>query len=86
MSVFDGLVPDRTGAEARRPTIKTVPKWGGDVVFIHAASTGTKKIALRPGQKLKKLLGPVAKDELKSGEEWFGEAGCTYGFLVENTK
>ena len=53
------------------------------MVFIHAASTGTKKITLAPGRKLKKLLGPVARAELASGEEWRGEAGCTYGFLVE---
>ena len=59
------------------------PAWiGNDLVFIHTATAGAKRIALPPGTKLKRILGGLSKDEFAPGEAWPGEAGRTYGFQV----
>ena len=59
------------------------PAWvGNDLVFIHAATTGKKRITAPRGRRLKRLLGALDKEFLNSGEEWQGKAGRTYGFLV----
>ena len=55
---------------------------GNDLVFIHTAAAGAKRITTPPGTKLKRLLGGLTKDEYFSGETWRGEAGRTYGFQV----
>ena len=59
------------------------PAWiGGDTVFIHTATAGKKRITTPRGRRLKRLVGPLDREFLDSGEEWHGEAGRTYGFLV----
>ena len=59
------------------------PAWiGSDTVFLHTATTGEKRITTPRGRKLKRLVGPLDKDLVDSGEAWQGEAGETYGFLV----
>ena len=59
------------------------PAWiGNDLVFIHTATEGTKRITTPRGRRLKRLLGALDKEFLNSGEAWHGEAGRTYGFLV----
>jgi len=59
------------------------PAWiGSDTVFIHTATAGEKRITVPRGRRLKRLVGPLDKEYLDSGETWRGEAGETYGFLV----
>jgi len=59
------------------------PAWiGNDLVFIHTATPGAKRVTTPPGTKLKRLLGGLPKDEYVSGEAWEAEAGRTYGFQV----
>lgn len=59
------------------------PAWiGSDLVFIHTATAGTKRVTVPRGRRLKRLVGALDKEFLDSGEEWRGEAGRTYGFLV----
>ena len=59
------------------------PAWiGSDTVFIHTATAGPKRITLPRGRRLKRLVGALDKEFFDSGEEWRGEAGRTYGFLV----
>ncbi|MBQ6352367.1 MAG: hypothetical protein IJJ28_03770, partial [Lentisphaeria bacterium] len=59
------------------------PAWiGNDHVFIHTASAGTKRITVPRGRKLRRIVGVLNKDELASGEKWYGEAGRTYGFQI----
>ena len=59
------------------------PAWiGNDTVFIHTATAGKKRVTTPRGRRLKRLLGPLDREYLDSGEEWTGEAGETYGFLV----
>ena len=59
------------------------PAWiGNDLVFIHTATAGEKRITVPRGRALKRLVGPLGKDFLRSGEAWRGEAGETYGFLI----
>ena len=61
----------------------TDPAWiGHDLVFLHCATSGTKRLSPAPGTVLKQLLGPAVRPILKSGETWSGEAGRTYGFQV----
>ena len=61
----------------------TDPAWiGHDLVFLHCATSGEKRLTVAPGTVLKQILGPEVKPILKSGETWSGEAGRTYGFQV----
>jgi hypothetical protein len=58
------------------------PLWiGNDLVCLHAATTGEKRISLPKGGKLKPILGPLEKT-LASGEAWKALAGMTYVFQV----
>ena len=59
------------------------PAWiGNDLVFLHCATSGAKRLTPAPGTVMKQILGPEVRPTLKPGEMWFGEAGRTYGFLV----
>ena len=59
------------------------PAWiGCDHVFIHTATAGEKRLTPPRGYKLRRILGPLKREELASGEAWCGEAGRTYGFQV----
>ena len=59
------------------------PAWiGCDHVFIHTATAGEKRIMPPHGYRLRRILGPLKRDELAPGEPWHGEAGRTYGFRV----
>ena len=59
------------------------PVWiGNDLVFIHTATPGAKRVTTPPGTKLRRILGALPKDEYASGEAWEAEAGRTYGFQV----
>ncbi|MBQ6352221.1 MAG: beta-galactosidase, partial [Lentisphaeria bacterium] len=72
----------RAGVRLYTPDVRD-PAWiGGDLVFIHAATPGTKRVSLPPGTKLKRLLGALPKDEFDSDETWEVEAGRTYGFEI----
>ena len=72
----------RSGVHLYTPDTRD-PAWiGNDLVFIHTATDGTKRITAPRGRKLKRLVGDLDKDLLNSDEEWRGEAGRTYGFLV----
>jgi len=58
------------------------PLWiGNDLVCLHAATTGEKRISLPKGGKLKPILGSLEKP-LASGEAWNALAGMTYVFQV----
>ena len=58
---------------------------GNDVIFLHARTSGEKRIMLRPGLRLRAIAGPHSGVR-KSGEAWQAVAGNTYGFLVEKIK
>lgn len=58
------------------------PLWiGNDVIFLHAKSGGEKAIILRPGTRMKAIVGPFS-GELESEEKFNAIAGQTYGFLI----
>ena len=70
----------RAGAHLYTPDTRD-PAWiGNDLVFLHTATAGPKRITTQPGTKLRRILGGLPKDEYASGESWQGEAGRTYGF------
>ena len=72
----------RAGAHLYTPDVRD-PVWiGNDLVFVHTATAGEKRISLPPGMKLKRLLGGLEKDEYSGGSAWRAEAGRTYGFRV----
>ena len=72
----------RAGVRLYTPDTRD-PAWiGNDLVFIHTATAGTKRITTPPGTKLRRILGGLPRDEYASGEAWQGEAGRTYGFQV----
>ena len=72
----------RAGVHVYTPDTRD-PAWiGNDLVFIHTATAGAKRITTPAGTKLKRILGGLPKDEYASGEAWYGEAGRTYGFKV----
>jgi len=72
----------RAGVRLYTPDVRD-PAWiGNDLVFIHTATAGKKRVTAAPGAKLKRLLGGLPKEEYLSGETWAAEAGRTYGFLV----
>ena len=73
---------ERAGVRIYTPDARD-PAWvGNDLVFIHTATPGAKRIATPPGTRLRRILGALPKDEYASGEEWRAEAGRTYGFAV----
>ena len=72
----------RAGVHLYTPDTRD-PAWvGNDLVFIHTATAGEKRVTTPPGTKLRRILGGLPKDEYASGEAWPGEAGRTYGFQV----
>ena len=72
----------RAGVRLYTPDAFDTAWIGNDLVFIHTAGAGAKKITTPPGTRLKRLLGGLPKEEYLSGETWYGEAGRTYGFQV----
>lgn len=72
----------RSGAHLYTPDAGD-PVWvGNDVVFLHAATGGKKSIRLKPGTRMKCLIGPHKGEVFVSGAVWDAEAGSTHGFLV----
>ena len=60
----------------------TDPVWAGnDLVTLHAATGGEKRIFLQHGKALKPILGPMKKT-VRSGEPWQAVGGQSYVFLV----
>ena len=60
----------------------TDPVWvGNDLVTLHAATGGEKRIFLPQGKSLKPILGPMKKT-VRSGEPWEAVGGQSYVFLV----
>ncbi len=58
------------------------PLWiGNDLVFLHAATGGEKRIRLPEGLKMRAIIGPLS-GEFASDQPWHAEAGLTYGFQV----
>ena len=72
----------RAGVRLYTPDARDTAWIGNDLVFIHTATAGDKRITTSPGTKLKRILGGLPKDGYASGETWRGEAGRTYGFQV----
>jgi len=72
----------RSGVRLYTPDARDTAWIGNDLVFIHTAAAGAKRIVTPPGTKLKRILGGLPKDGYASGETWHGEAGRTYGFQV----
>lgn len=59
------------------------PLWiGNDLVFLHAATSGEKRIRLPEGLKMRTIIGPLS-GEFASNQPWNAEVGLTYGFLIE---
>jgi hypothetical protein len=55
---------------------------GNDLIFLHAKTTGEKRIRLPFEGRLRPLLGPV-EHPVASGEAWLARPPLTYGFVVE---
>ena len=58
------------------------PLWvGNDLVFLHAATGGPKKIRIPQNLRMRAIIGSL-EGEYSSGQTWNAEAGLTYGFLI----
>ena len=55
---------------------------GNDLLFLHAATNGDKRLALPRGLRARAIAGPF-QGTLRDGDAFPARAGMTYGFLVE---
>ena len=59
------------------------PLWiGNDLVFLHAAAGGAKKIRIPQNLRMRAIIGPLS-GVFESEQSWNAVAGLSYGFLVE---
>ena len=62
------------------------PVWAGnDMLFLHAATSGSKTFNLRPGTRARAIIGPF-QGTLRNSDPFEAVAGMTYGFVVESDK